>query len=311
MAGLAERDSLRNPGGCSTRVGRCFMIRFMSRTSPIIKFRPALGAILACGLALLGGCMVIKKGPVYVPLHHPNYAIPKLPQPKPKKSTRANAPRAALIQVIEVNLPIGKFSHNPKVWKLLAKAPIGQQAAALLKANGFKTGLGSFKVWPAIRKLINGPGVTSEAVYCQIANIAPAVLSVHSNIYSQMLTYHTTAEPLVVRTFRNCQDQFLIAANIATKYGLTVISLEPAVNLGVNPAPAGGGLGVTQSGPGPVRHVFSGLQFSFLLPPKRFIVLAPADIGVLNTSLGTSFLTQQHRVPRRETVLLLVPLGAQ
>ena len=283
----------------------------MSRTSPITNFHPALGIIFACALAVLGGCVVLKKGPVYVPLHHPNYAIPKLQQPKPKKSANANAPRSALIQVIEVNLPIGKFSRNPKVWKLLAKAPTGRHTAELLKANGFKTGVGSFKVWTAIRKLINGPGVTSEAIYCQIANIAPAVLTVHSKIHSQMLTYHTTAEPLVVRTFRNCEDQFLIAADTATKFGLTVISLEPAVNVRVNPAPAGVGLSGTQSGPGPVRHVFSDLQFSFLLPPKHFIVLAPADIGVLNTSLGSSFLTQQHHVPRRETVLLLVPLATQ
>ena len=292
-------------------VNSYFMIRFMSRTSPIIRFHSAFGIIFACALAMLGGCTVIKKGPVYFPLHHPNYAIPKLPQPKQKKSAKANAPRAALIQVIEVNLPIGTFSQNPKVWKLLAKAPVGPRTAALLKANGFKTGYGSFQVWTAIRKLINGPGVTSEAVYCQIANIAPAVLTVHSNIRHQMLTCHTVAEPLVVRTFRNCQDQFLIAANTATKFGLTVISLEPAVKLGVTPAPAGPGLSVTAPGAGPMRHAFSDLQFSFLLPPKHFVVLAPAEIGVLNTSLGSCFLTQQHHVPRRETVLLLVPLATQ
>ena len=68
---------------------------------------------------------------------------------------------------------------------------------------------------------------------------------------------------------------------------------------------------VTTPGAGPVRHVFSDLQFSFLLPPKHFVVLAPAHIGVLNTSLGSCFLTQQHHVPRRETVLLLVPLATQ
>lgn len=204
----------------------------------MINPRPALSFLLACGLTLLCGCMVIKKGPVYLPLHHPNYPIPKLQQPKPQKSDTANAPRAALIQVIEVSLPIGKFSQNPKVWKLLTKAPVGPRTAHLLAANGFKTAEGTFKAWTSIRKLINGPGVTSQAVYCQIANIAPAVLTVHSDVHSQMLTYHTAAEPLVVRTYRNCDDQFLAAANSNPKYGITIISLEPAVRLGVAPAPS-------------------------------------------------------------------------
>ncbi len=277
----------------------------------MINPRSALGFLLACGLTMLGGCVVIKKGPVYVPLHHPNYPIPKLQQPKPQKSDKANAPRAALIQVIEVSLPIGKFSQNPKVWKLLTKAPVGPRTAQLLAANGFKTAEGSFKAWTSIRKLINGPGVTSQAVYCQIANIAPAVLTVHSNVHSQMLTYHTAAEPLVVRTYRNCDDQFLAAANSNSKYGITIISLEPAVRLGVTPAPAANGYVGVQPGAGPVRHVFSDMQFSFLLKPKHFVVLAPADVSALNTSIGSSFLTQQNHVPRRETVLLLVPLATQ
>ena len=287
------------------------MIMIMSRTSGMINPRFLLCILLACGLTLLGGCTVIKKGRVYFPLHHPNYAIPKLQQPKPKKSEQANAPRAALIQVIEVNLPIGKFSQNPAVWKLLTKAPTGPRTAKLLAANGFKTGEGPFKAWTAIRKLINGPGVTSQAIYCQIANIAPAMLTVHSSVHSQMLTYHTAAEPLVVRTYRNCDDQFLAAANSNPKYGITVISLEPAVLLNVPPAPTVNGNFGAHTGAGPVRHVFSDLQFSFLLKPKHFVVLAPADISALNTSIGSCFLTQQNHVPRRETILLIVPLAAQ
>ncbi len=252
--------------------------------------------------------MVLKKGPVYVPLHHPNYPIPKLQQPKQSRKSDANVPRAALIQVMEINLPIGKFSQNPKVWKLLTKAPMGPRTAHLLAANGFKTGAGTFKNWKIIRKLINGPGVTSEAVYCQIANIAPAVLNVHSIAHSQLLTYHTAAEPLVVRTYRNCVDQFLAAANANAKYGITIISLEPAVNLNPANTPTSPELPGATPGPGPERHIFSDLQFSFLLKPLHFVVLAPADVSALNTSIGTSFLTQQNHVPRRETVLLLVPL---
>jgi hypothetical protein len=283
----------------------------MNGTYHNTTMRGAVGLFLACAVAMLGGCVVLKKGPVYVPLHHPNYAIPKLQQPKKSKKSDANVPRAALIQVMEINLPIGKFSQNPKVWKLLTKAPMGPRSAHLLAANGFKTGEGSFKNWKAIRKLIDGPGVTSEAVYCQIANIAPAILTVHAISHSQFLTYHTNEEPLVVRTYRDCVDQFLVAANSNTQYGITVISLEPSVNLNAshtlaNPAPGG-----ATPGTGPVRHIFSHLQFSFVLKPQHFVVLAPADINALNTSIGTSFLTQQNHIPRRETVLLLVPLAGR
>lgn len=267
--------------------------------------------LLVIGLITVTGCVVLKKGPVWVPLHHPNYPMPTLPKPKKSNTTNANTPRPALIQIMEINLPLGNFSQNAKIWKLLTKAPAGPRTIKLLAANGFKSGDGTFAAWPAIRKLINAPGVSTEAVYCQIANIAPVVLDVHSNIRNELLTYHTVAEPLVVRTYQNCADQFLIAANTNRTLGFTVISLEPAVKLSRRHSQPATGLPRPQAGPGPVRHVFSNLQFSFLLQPQHFVVLAPMSVSALNNSIGTAFLTQQNHVPRRETVLILVPLNIQ
>ncbi|MGC9260924.1 MAG: hypothetical protein ACP5I8_12745 [Phycisphaerae bacterium] len=276
-----------------------------------MNYRMCAAVTLVCLISVLMGCVVLKKGPVYVPLHHRNYPIPKM-SPRPKaKSAKGHVARAALIQVMEINLPIGKFSRNPKIWKLLTPAPVGARTAKLLTANGFKAGEGTFADWPVIRKLINGPGVSSEAVYCQLANIAPAILTVNSNIRSELLTYHTAAEPLVVRTYRNCTDQFLAAANANVKLGLIILGLEPAITtIGTYSPRAAGALPVPTRG-GSVRHVFSDMQFSFALRPEHFVVLAPAHVGVLNTSIGTCFLTQQNHVPRRETVLLLVPLATR
>lgn len=282
---------------------------FMNGTCRKSTLRASSFMLLAIGLITINGCVVLKKGPVYVPLHHPNYPMPTLPKPKKADTSNANTPRPALIQVMEINLPLGKFSQNAKIWKLLTKAPAGPRTIKLLAANGFKIGDGTFTEWPAIRKLINAPGLSTEAVYCQIANIAPVVLDVHSNIRNELLTYHTAAEPLVVRTYQNCDDQFLIAANTNRALGLTVISLEPAVKLAARHSPTGPGLIRTQQGSGPVRHVFSNIQFSFLLQPQHFVVLAPLKISALNNSIGTCFLTQQNHVPRRETVLFLVPLN--
>lgn len=283
----------------------------MNRIGCNISCRLLAVAMLACAISSLVGCVVLKKGPVYVPLHHPNYPIPKLQPPPKTKSANGNVSRAALIQVMEINLPIGKFSRNPKIWKLLTPAPVGPRTAQLLAANGFKAGEGTFADWPLIRKLINGPSVSSEAVYCQMAGIAPAILTVNSNIRSELLTYHTGAEPLVVRTYRNCTDQFLAAANVNVKLGLMIISLEPAVAMAKTYAPGTAGALGLPTGGGSVRHVFTDMQFSFVLRSQHFVVLAPAHISVLNTSIGTSFLTQQNHVPRRETVLLLVPLAAR
>ncbi len=272
--------------------------------------RVAMSVCLGCVLSMQGGCTVIKKGPVYVPLTQPKFVTPKMPPPAATRPSNANGPRAALLEVIEIHLPIGKFTRDAKVWKLLTKTPMSSRTAKLLADNGFKTGDGTFQAWPTIRKRINGPGVTSQAVYCQLGSIAPAVLNVHSNIRRQLLTYHTASESLVVRTYQNCDDAFLAAAGVAPKVGLTVVSLAPAVILRGVAASAGARPIGAQPQPGQARRVFPGVQFSFLLRPGHFIVLAPMHTGVLHTSIGSSFLTQQHHVPPRETVLLLVPLGA-
>ena len=275
---------------------------------PCLKFtnRVVISVFLGCLLIMQGGCVVIKKGPVYVPLTQPKFVTPKMPPPATRPS-KANGPRPALLEVIEIRLPIGKFTRDTKVWKLLTKTPMSSRTSKLLADNGFKTGDGTFQVWPTIRKLINGPGVTSQAVYCQLGSIAPAVLTVRSNIRRQLLTYQTASESMVVRTYQNCDDAFLAAAGVAPKIAVTAVELAPAVILR---GAAGAGQNGVQPQAGQAKRVFPGVQFSFLLRPGHFIVLAPMHTGVLNTSIGSSFLTQQHHVPPRETVLLLVPLGA-
>ncbi|MGC8624777.1 MAG: hypothetical protein ACP5VQ_05880, partial [Phycisphaerae bacterium] len=109
-----------------------------------MNYRMCAAVTLVCLISVLMGCVVLKKGPVYVPLHHRNYPIPKMSPPPKAKSAKGNVARAALIQVMEINLPIGKFSRNPKIWKLLTPAPAGPRTAKLLAANGFKAGEGTF-----------------------------------------------------------------------------------------------------------------------------------------------------------------------
>ena len=226
---------------------------------------------------------------------------------KPLPATLYNS--VAEIQILKLRMPLGLFTGNKKIWRILAPVDASNRTTALLKANGFRCGTASFKQWRKIAPWINKPGTTSQRIYCQIAGTRPVALTVHSNIQRELLAYVDSHNTLTLRTYRGCDNEILMAAHLLTTSPDTVLQLEPAVKLGtVTFARGPHTLGLMQ-GTRPVEHLFARMQLTLRIAPHHFVVLAAADAVGKPASIGSAFLSETRRIPPRETVLLFIPMN--
>lgn len=266
-------------------------------------------AFLAAILILPGGCAV-KRRRLIVSLDRP---LPPAAATGPASARPAPRPfqSPTEIQVLRLTMPLGTFSANQRVWSLLAHNVAPGKTTALLSANGFRAGTGTFPVWKKIVKLINKPGSTNQRIYCQVNGVRSVALVVRPNVRREILVYHTLPGGLVVRTYRNCDDVILLAAHVNQQIPATIVQIEPAVNLGTVTFRRGPlALGIVQ-GARPRQRVFTRLRISVAIPPRRFLVIAPANPRGRPLSVGSVFLSRPQRVPSRETVLVFVPMNVR
>ncbi len=269
---------------------------------------------------VLTGCSVTKKR-----------VVPRLPvAPTPAPTTPAKTPSSSVstghtvpghssleplynsvaeVQILRLRLPLGRFTGNKTIWRIFSPIAASRRTLHLLAANGIRSGTASFKQWRRIAPWLNKPGTTSQRIYCQLSGINPVTVTVRSNVQRELLAYLNAKNALTVRTFRNCDNDILLAAHLLEHSPDTVMQLEPAVRLGVVTFTRGPhALGLIQ-GTRPVEHLFPQLQMTVQIAPQHFVVLAAADATGRPASIGSAFLSETRRVPPRETVLLFIPMN--
>lgn len=280
----------------------------------------ALAVPLLLFFVVLTGCSVTKKR-----------IVPLLPvTPGPASATRpalSSNPAAASqpapghssleplynsvaeVQILRLHLPLGRFTGNKKIWRILSPIVASRRTLHLLAANGIRSGTASFTQWRHIAPWLNKPGTTSQRIYCQLSGTHPVTVTVRSNVQRELLAYRDAKSALTVRTFRNCDNDILLAAHLLEHSPDTVIQLEPAVRLGTVTFTRGPhALGLIQ-GTRPVEHLFPQLQMTVQIAPQHFVVLAAADATGRPASIGSAFFSETRRVPPRETVLLFIPMN--
>ncbi len=290
----------------------------------VAQNRLGLPATVDCGLkaAVLvillvsAGCTVTRKRVVPVmpagraPASEPAGKALPLTNSREKKSGPATLYNAAAeVQILRLRMPLGRFTANKKIWRILSPVNARNRTVNLLKANGFRCGTASFKQWRKIAPWLNKPGTTSQRIYCQIAGTRPVSITVRADVRRELLAYVDSHNSLTLRTYRNCDNNMLLAAHLLSGSPDTVIQLEPAVLLGTVTFTRGPHtLGLIQ-GSRPVEHPFPRMQMTVRIAPQHFVVIAAADARGAPASVGSAFLSETRRVPPRETVLLFIPMN--
>lgn len=269
---------------------------------PIARFA-VIGTAILCGL-LLSACSV-KKGPIQIGMTRP---LAPSAQPRAVRTRRPYLP-PTVVEMISLNMPAGKFNHNQAIWKLLSPLDLPPEDLKILHANGLRVGGASFSQWKRLSKILNTiKGLISQRNYIQAADLRAVVVNTKVNVKHQLIAFRPLDGNLVLRTFHNCDDVFLLTADISKMENRTVLQIVPAVNLGTvtfNRGPYA--LGVIR-GSEPERHLFRHLIFTVPLPPKHFMVVAPAHIHSQPNAVGPTFLTDSRHVPARESVLVFAPI---
>jgi len=212
------------------------------------------------------------------------------------------------VQVIKVNLPLGTFTQNPRVWELLSPVQMDDSDAQIYSINGLRTGSADIDEWSKLLKLINKKGVTFENIFCQIAAAQPAAIPVQQNIQEELLSVYMPPAPMALRSYNSCDNTFMIAAKTDTQTGETLLDIQPVVQLGMVTFNRGSGaVGIVQ-GSTPTTEYPGNIHFHASVKLGQFFVLAPDTSARNLTTIGPAFLSQTDAEPQGEMVLFFVPL---
>ncbi len=264
---------------------------------------------LVLALSVLTGC-TYRKEIVITPMHPVGINQSSKPAPVVHYQYPKGYRPPAVVAIYQIRLPIGTFSNNKKIWKILHPAVGSRGAIALLHANGIRAGQAKIPAWHKIYKLIhNASGATTSTTYCQTSGLAKLLVTVRKDIRRELIFYHQLNGRAVLRSYHDCDNIFVLAMHINTKTKSTVVELQPAVNVGTVSFRRGPhAMGLT-AGTHPDLHAFANLQIKADIPPGRFLVLCPWHARQHPFSMGSQFLSDTTHIPPRQTVLIMVPLA--
>ncbi len=264
---------------------------------------------LVWGLSLLAGC-TYRREIVITPMHPVGInQSTKRPSPVHYHYPKGYRP-PAVVAIFQIRLPIGTFSNNKKIWKILHPAVGSRGAIALLHANGIRAGQAKIPAWHKIYQLLHHvSGATTSTSYCQTSGLSKLLITVRKDIRRELIFYHRFNGPPALRSYHNCDNIFVLAMHINLQTKSTVVELQPAVNIGTVSFRRGPqAMGLT-AGTHPDLHSFAHLQITTDIPPGRFLVLCPWHARRHPFSMGAQFLSDTTHIPPRQTILIMVPLA--
>ena len=275
-----------------------------------------LAACLAA-CSVLGGCGLIK-GPWYDPFllltpktqytgNNRLVSAGQTPNPQPPIA-RMTAVKPLRVQMLRLNLPVGTFSGNERVWRQLNQDALDSDTSIMLAENGIRAAVAPQDRWPGIHKLIDVPGASSELFTLQTDGRSTIEVITHPNVTEQTISSIDRERQMHVRSFDRCDNSIRLSLNRRRDSNVLTIQLEPVVQLGTISVTRGaaemGIVGRTARR----DETFANLRLAASLDTSEFLVLAPANPRENKFSVGTRFLTDTDQVPPTETILIFLPV---
>jgi hypothetical protein len=214
------------------------------------------------------------------------------------------------VEVFRITAPVGTFSTNEKVWTELNEDALDSKMSVLMSQNGLRAGTGLVSRWPAIVKLIEGPGVSSDTSVCQTDGRSSLNVVTRAGVTDEIVVSIDRDLQQQGRTFERCDNGFKLSMRPVRGKPQLLVQLEPYVTLGtVAVVRREGELGVTGSG-FMSEEAFADLQMAATLSPDQFLVVCAVDPKAQKFSVGTLWLSDVDKVPAMETVLIFKPATA-
>jgi hypothetical protein len=276
------------------------------------RVRRFLGASLLLALGLsLPGCQVWN-GWLKMLMVNPDNST-RTAKGKPTKGeqlAQPNGPAAAnlpRIVVYKISVPVGTFSANEKVWAELNEDALDSKTSVLMAQNGLRAGTGPLARWPAINRLVDVPGATTDKFVCQTDGRSSLNVVTRSGVADQIVVSINRDLEQRGQAFERCDNGFRLSMRGVRNKPELVVQLEPVVTLGtVNITRPQGAVGVVSQQEA-AEEGFPDLRMAATLEPDQFLVLAPVSPKDNTFSVGSLWLSDPDKVPALETVLVFVP----
>lgn len=209
--------------------------------------------------------------------------------------------------VYKIKLPLGAFSGNDKIWRMVDEDSLDSQTSLMLAQNGIRAAVIAQAGWPPIAKLLQGYSAWTEQFHCRIDSGIAVELMMRTGIEQQTIFYIDRDLNLQGRTFDHCDNKFRLILSRSPETKEFLITLEPLVSAGTTQV-------VRQPGDmtptrDQVRHdqTFENLRLWANVKPDQALILTPAHMKDSPFSVGARFLADIDGTPPSETVLVFVP----
>jgi hypothetical protein len=265
-------------------------------------------------LAVLPGCQVwnawldmLKWQMADEKKNSPETQVMVVPDKGGAGGTPAIAAVVPRVLVHRITAPVGTFSTNEKVWTELNEDALDSKTSVLMAQNGLRAGIGPVSRWPAIARLIEGPGVTSDQIMCQTDGRSSVNVVTRQGVIDEIVVSIDRDLQQQGRTFEKCDNGFKLSMRGVRGKPELLISLEPIVTLGtVQVMRSEPEVGITRGG-FTSEEAFTDLQMAATLGPDHFLVVSSVDPRTNRFSVGSLWLSEMEKVPALETVLVFVP----
>jgi len=280
--------------------------------------------VLGAAAAMLGGCqawndwldMFKWKEPGLTQVTTQPIRTPITP-PKIDDETarRLAAQQNPQVMVYRINLPVGTFSRDEKVWRQLDENAVDSATFVMMAQNGLRAGIGKLAQWENVRKIIDVPGADTQQITAQTDGRSSLNVTTRQNVERQIVVSIDKDNQQQARTFDACDNGFRLAMRLtkpkAGEPQQMIVQLEPIVTTGtvtvvrdpLNP-------GVVRTG-FTAEETFADMRMATAVTAEQFLVVCPANPKDNKFSIGTLWLSQTEAVPPTETVLVFVPVKKQ
>jgi hypothetical protein len=215
------------------------------------------------------------------------------------------------VTVFRITMPIGSFSGNDQVWSQLNEDALDSRTAVLMAQNGLRAATGTLARWPAIAKLLDAPGSTTDQQLYQTNGESSVNVTTRAGVTDQIVVSVDRDLQQQGRTFERCDNGFRLSMRGMRGKPELQVQLEPIVTLGtVSVVRTGTDMGVTRSAFSS-EESFGDLRMGATLTADQFLVVSAMDPKTSPFSVGTLWLSDKEKAPPTETVLVFVPAPAQ
>ncbi|MCY2927050.1 MAG: hypothetical protein NT031_16775 [Planctomycetota bacterium] len=213
------------------------------------------------------------------------------------------------LQILRVELPVGTVNASEQLWNYLNEEPVAVNRSAELGRNGLRMGLGEAPAWGEVSGMfqkLTGRALAPTRAFAWPGTVMDVVARKDRPAQSIFLFYADKTR--TGSDYPPGDNVFAVACTVdeTNPQGviLTGVPQIRATQSDFQPTRPDARMGVVTPY---TRTPFAPLTFRVTIPPKGFLVIAPARAALNASTLGHHFLIEQRDGLSFETVLIVVP----